>query len=984
MKVKKAFWISAIAVLLVATSLFFTIFGNNGKAYNYAKKDLSKFVEGLVYENINIDGIEWEQIAEDKSDVHAKIAALLKAAVMKKNNNKLPATTKGTIDMYDIAVFNYYGVYNDGEKDVIFTAGSTMSPALPNDFQIGATAEANKLFAEDLNKLFNDALINKNVVDYSYNTQTTGYLHANDVIFISYTTTAEGATEQPNVRINLADGKDAIDAIYGAGFYDKLMATPIGQKQKATTEKPLTFGEKGYSTLTINWAVRDTFNKSSASFVENDVIFAIVTYKDANSKTEFALRIVKGADNNTFTCEAYNLTRGEAVLSDSTTKVPDEVVKRICASVIGGSGSVSYAPVADEDIAAAWGTGDHYEYLEDTYVKVDQTQVTEPKKDVNYYTYDSENSKYVKCAADLTAWAENTDYYTLTKAHYEKVDKEEVTAPVAGTKYYVFLGEYSYTVKNVVRPGADEADVKAAFKGLEIAYTYAEDATDKAQDGTELKGKNVTFHVFPVNVREIKTTYANISSITGGFDSLDAKRLVAIKTALNTYDTTLKAVNDLFSNKDLVDAYVAAFKAYRADDADANKTAYETAHAALVALEIKDKTEQNKKDTLKKFEDAYDALQSTVAVYYSGQVAEGIVAAEKAYEEALAALNAFFGEANAAVVTAYVDALKALKADADNEEKKTAYETAHAALVAVAVEGKEEADKTAAVDAFDAAYVALREEATRSYSDMDKAIEVSKAIVAAKEALSVFGDEDLVDAYISAWLTHKASATDANKTAYENARDALVALEVEGKDEAAKKALCQAYEDAYVAVEGLVKSASIHVVDAWLDVEAFDVLLVDAEDDLEAEYKNDYINGVVELLWDTMLENVKVELPGRAVRLAYNDQMDTYKQTYYTSKYKNHDSFKAYMRDEAFKDVDDWKAAVKEDAEEMVKEHLVVFYLAQVLDIDVSEKAITQDDAYAYSYMSLPEQTQTAYAFDKAMSHLLDVVYKDALKTPRT
>ena len=160
MKVKKAFWISAIAVLLVATSLFFTIFGNNGKAYNYAKKDLSKFVEGLVYENINIDGIEWEQIAEDKSDVHAKIAALLKAAVMKKNNNKLPVATKGTIDMYDIAVFNYYGVYNDGEKDVIFTAGSTMSPALPNDFQIGATAEANKLFAEDLNKLYNDALIN--------------------------------------------------------------------------------------------------------------------------------------------------------------------------------------------------------------------------------------------------------------------------------------------------------------------------------------------------------------------------------------------------------------------------------------------------------------------------------------------------------------------------------------------------------------------------------------------------------------------------------------------------------------------------------------------------------------------------------------------------------------------------------------------------------------------------------------------------------
>ena len=973
MKVKKAYLYSAIAILLVATSVFFTIFGNNGKAYNYAKKDLSKYVSGLVYEGINIDGVEWEQIAADKSDVHAKIAALLKAAAMKNNNNTLPSTTKGTINAYDIAVFNYYGVYTDDQgKEVIFTAGSTMDPSVANDFQIHATAAANKLFGEELNKLFNEALINKNVVDFSYNTQTSGYLHEKDVVYISYTTTASGATEQPNVRINLADGKDAIDAEYGEGFYDKLMATPIGQTLKATTEKPLKFGEKDYSTLKIRWAVRDTFSKASASFVDGDVIFAIVTFKDANSKVEYAVKVVKGDEANAV---VYNVTRGEVVGADSTTKLDRAVIDKICASVINGSGTVEYAPATDA--AAKWNEGDHYKWVKEVYNLVDQTEVTAPKSDVTYYTQDKDSGEYVKCAANLTAWAEDTAYYTLTTAHYEKVDKTK-DAYEEGTNYFVSIGAHTYNVKSVVRENADAADIKEAFKGIEISYKYADDATDKAQDGTELKGKDVVFHVFVTGVRDIKTDYTTISAISGGFDSLDAKRLVAIKTALTSYDSALKAVNDLFGtdNKEAVEAYVAAFKAYRADDSDANKTAYETAHAALVALEISGKTEQNKKDALTKFETAYDTLQRTVAVYYAEKVAADINKADKAYGEALAALNTLVGEENAALVEAYIAALAAYRADSEN--KKADYDAAKDAIAALAIEGTD-----AALSAFETAYDELHSVVLASYTNLENAVAVSNAIVAVKEALDVFGDEDLVDAYISAWLTHKSTDGDTNKTAYENAYNALVALEVEGKDEAAKKALLKAYEDAYVALEKEAKASSIHVVDDWMSNEAFEVLLVDAEDDLKAEYKNNYINGVVEVLWEEILKGVTVELPKKAVRLAVKDQMDSYKQTYYTSKYKNHDSFKAYMKDEAFKGEADWEAALRADAEEMVKEHLVIFYLADVLGIDVSEKAITEDDVYAYNYMYLPEQTQTAFAFDKSFSHLLDEVYVDMLKTPR-
>ena len=60
----------------------------------------------------------------------------------------------------------------------------------------------------------------------------------------------------------------------------------------------------------------------------------------------------------------------------------------------------------------------------------------------------------------------------------------------------------------------------------------------------------------------------------------------------------------------------------------------------------------------------------------------------------------------------------------------------------------------------------------------------------------------------------------------------------------------------------------------------------------------------------------------------------------------------------------------------MVKEHMVIFHLADMLDIDVSEKKITEDYNYASMYVSYPEQTQTAFAFDQIMIELMDEVYK--------
>ncbi|MBO7274161.1 MAG: hypothetical protein J6V22_04830, partial [Clostridia bacterium] len=475
-----------------------------------------------------------------------------------------------------------------------------------------------------------------------------------------------------------------------------------------------------------------------------------------------------------------------------------------------------------------------------------------------------------------------------------------------------------------------------------------------------------------------------------GFDSHDASRLKAIKSALDSYNSALSSMKTLFKKEDLVNTYVDALKAYRADASDANKAPYEAAYNALVAEALKDSnnadvTEASKKENLTKFEDAYDAMLRAMAVYYGDVVAEGIVEADKAHTEALEALKAFFGEANAETVNAYIDALEAYKADADNNDKKAAWEAAKAALIAVALDSDEEA-KTQKVETYEAEYAAYLETVLRSYNDLGQGVAVSKAIIAAKEALEAAfvkeGDtesEDIVHAYFDAWLTYKASSTDANKTSYENALNAMVALEVEGKDEAAKKAFATAYETAYGNLEAAVKKHAVHVVTAWLDEEANDVLWADAEDDLTTEYKNNYINEVAKLLWETILNNTKfVKYPSKAVRLAVEDQMDSYKQTYYTTKteYEKYKSFKDYLKNGVFKDVADYEAAIEEDAKEMVKEHMVIFHLADMLEIDVSEKAITEDYNYASMYVSYPEQTQTAFAFDQIMIKLMDVVYK--------
>ena len=1040
MKFKKAYLYSAIALLLVATSLFFTIYGNNGKAYNYAKQDLSKYVSGLVYENIDISGVKLSEVTE--IDVHAKIAALLKAAATKNNSNKLPSvsTGKNTINMYDIAVLNYYGVIVEDGVETIITVGSLMNPNSGVDFQIGATAEANLLFKDkDLNQKFSDSLINKiSGMDFSYNTITSGYLHANDIIYISYT--ADGAEkETANVRVDLSKGEAAINQEYGEGFYAKLLETPITKKLTSTTTSELKFGEKKYSTLAINWAARTTLlTNSVAGFVEGDVVYATVDRKDANGTISYVIRMTVGANQAVVAYDAYNLTKGEKYTGDNNqAKLEDAVLNAIAKSVLNGTGQITHE--ATEVVGGQWEAGkEYYVHVEDQYVEVtDKTAA--PKSDVQYYTYDyvktakpltafSANKtyytlndgtytaveagttpnaetqyytkEYVKTAKPLSSWADGTTYYTFSAAHYEKVDTTVVTAPVEGTTYYSSLGaEFKYNVTSVVRETLRDGDkVKDAEAPIEITFEYPADSTEKSADGKiELNGKTVIYRVFVTGVRDIATTYTNISAISGGFDSHDASRLKAIKSALDSYNSTLSSMKTLFKKEDLVNTYVDALKAYRADASDANKAPYEAAYNALVAEALKDSkgadvTEASKKENLKKFEDAYDAMLRTMAVYYGDVIAEGIVEADKAHTEALEALKAFFGEANVETVNAYIDALKAYKADADNNDKKAAWEAAKAALIAVALESDEEA-KTQKVTTYEAEYAAYLETVLRSYNDLEQGVAVSKAIIAAKEALEAAfvkeGDteaEDIVHAYFDAWLAYKASSTDANKTSYENALNAMVALEVEGKDEAAKKALATAYETAYGNLEAAVKKHAVAVVTAWLDEEAYDVLLADAEDDLTTEYKNNYINEVAKLLWETILNNTKVvKYPSKAVRLAVEDQMDSYKQTYYTTKteYEKYKSFKDYLKNGAFKDVDDYEAAIEEDAKEMVKEHMVVFHLADMLEIDVSEKAITEDYNYASMYVSYPEQTQTAFAFDQIMIKLMDEVYASKMATPR-
>ena len=160
-------------------------------------------------------------------------------------------------------------------------------------------------------------------------------------------------------------------------------------------------------------------------------------------------------------------------------------------------------------------------------------------------------------------------------------------------------------------------------------------------------------------------------------------------------------------------------------------------------------------------------------------------------------------------------------------------------------------------------------------------------------------------------------------------------------------------------------------------------------DKLVEEYENEMTTHIGQAVWKLMKDSVKVNnLPEKAVKDAYTRIYEGYEYKFYTgthsasnssnySYYSKNGGFKQYLIDNTVGtgkgDFDDAKDYIMAEAEEYVSEIVVIYYIAEAMDLELDKKEIKEakgtgaaakDMAKTYGEMNILAGAQADKLFD--------------------
>lgn len=890
LKNKKVLY-AAIAILLVATSLFFAIYNAVGNTFNYSKKNLNRFVTLTedAYLSVALSELKKGELKEE--GIREAIAAALKATV---DTSKATTETEGKVGAFDLLNVNYWATYTDATGNVKI-AFNQMDPAKTTQLQINSADELAKILGEALNDL--------NLDDYAYNTITAGHVGTGDVAFVTYK--KANGTEVKNHQIVVGTESEE----FPKAFHDALKTNLIGTEIKDVA---------GFDSIKVNWVARaelakDTENTENNKIKAGDTVFATIKTKDSTGKdVTFYLRAGDGTINTTMFTNQTNIA----------TAVQSVIIEAVRGANLGDT---------DKKI--------QYFVTKDTTVVADKT----------YYT---KNGDVYTAAADLEAFAE-------------------------GVTYYESLGqEYTYTINNVVREGANTDGFKTMSA---ITYKYDAKSDDqaevKADDGTVLNEKEVTFYVIPVSF--IKVPY-------------DAKAIAALKDEqVDSIFAVSSAASIFGSLKDYTEKYAKAVE-HLEEELKKAGTDYAETLAAYIAA-VKEFCESNEEDA--------DAKE----------------------------VNKLHKKVN-----------KLLKkgdlSKAEREEHITAVETnyTYAALYAKSYVKSFEKDKAVTEETVFADLKGYVEKVAKVRPELlaEEALAIADLLAAYEAAEKKLDDaiaathDEKVKAYVDAMKAYIANVSVTKKQAKDKALEALLATAEDQRvtnkknAEAAEAAYKAYYESVEKYVEENDSEAVLEEVVAnvndYLTVKIMQPLWDSAREAKEEKLYNDYYNDIAKAIWDSIFANAEIKkLPRKAVRVAYNETYDALQYKYYTATGTTIDktkypTFKKYLVGTYG---EDYKADLKKEAENYVKEQLLAFYVAEAIEA-VPTKSKDFEESYMFylynstnysmyvQYASMIEsfgrtaemmydQLRVTYAFDSMMQTLLGedapegATYKAALDAYR-
>lgn len=281
---KKKILSIVLAVVLVATAIFFAVYQAYGHTYNYAKKDMSKFVNLSLADILGADdkSILYDDFVADEKEALAYIADLFSDY----STLKLGTKYEGEIGQFDTVAYVYYITMENADGTITtISAPATIDPTVASSklpkVQMNAEGDLEELMA---------ALLGQKVEKYSFNiiTAVTGEdaqnpIFADDNIYFDYEKTDKDGKVTTG---SYESGKAAdLDAEFGAGFGAEMLKLEIGDKNAE-----IKIGEDTYK-VTIRFVTRNTVE--SGAIQTGDVVY--FRYKSgSDTLTYFA---TAGADN---------------------------------------------------------------------------------------------------------------------------------------------------------------------------------------------------------------------------------------------------------------------------------------------------------------------------------------------------------------------------------------------------------------------------------------------------------------------------------------------------------------------------------------------------------------------------------------------------------------------------------------------------------------------------------------------------------------
>lgn len=243
-----------LAAIVTGAVLMIIEADRKDSGFDYIKSDLSRYVE-LSESDYKDYKLSLNVAKPHDIDVDIAILNLIASEENRKLEGDGVFKKNATVTPGDVVQLWYraYMIEEDGTKTSMM---NNMGATVPTEVTVGSNGMY--VYAG-----FELGLVGKNGTDYAtFEKITSGDISADQVIYVSYTRDQKGATDSSNkktsknVRIDLAEGKEAIDKLYGAGFYDILFA----EGAVAKIGSPYTFDVKlnskdyTYTDMTVDFA----------------------------------------------------------------------------------------------------------------------------------------------------------------------------------------------------------------------------------------------------------------------------------------------------------------------------------------------------------------------------------------------------------------------------------------------------------------------------------------------------------------------------------------------------------------------------------------------------------------------------------------------------------------------------------------------------------------------------------------------------------